>query len=119
MIRHFRAATRFDDGSELGVFFDPLELLVRSVCSLVVRELVFIFDVDVLDVDITDVRLDLTGVVGRVEIEFVVVVISFIFELLPLFVDELEVIVVDRFPPCREGDEGIGVLELSSIKCPS
>ncbi len=104
------------------VFFDPLELLVISVCSLVVRELFFIFDVDVLDVDITDVRPDLfpceIGVVGRVEIEFVVVA-SFIFELLPLFVDECEVIVVDRFPPCGEGDEGIGVLELSSSKCPS
>ena len=123
MMRHFRALARLGDGFEWGGFFDPLELFVRSACSLIAREPFFAFVADALDVDITDVRLDTfpcrTGVVGRVETAFVVAIRSFIFELLPLFVDECEVTVVDRFPPCGEGDGGMDAPEFSSIKCPS
>ena len=54
------------------------------------------------------------GVVGRVTV-------SVTFGLLPLFVmvDKLEFVVVDRLPPCGEGDDCAIELLLSSIKCPS
>lgn len=121
---HFRAFVRLVEDSEVEGFFDPLEFIDPSFGSSVVREPFFVFDVDVLDVDIIDVRLDLfpgeTGVVGRVKTKPVAAT-SAIFELLPLFVviEELEIIVVDRLAPCGEGDDGVGVLQLSSIKCPS
>lgn len=115
--RHLRVDVRVDEVSDVDGFFVPLEFNVKS--SPIVFELFFSVPVDVDEIRPV-LLFGKIGVVGRVPLD-ADALFSLTFELPTLFVinDETELFPIDRFPICGDGDDGVGVPLLSSIKCPS
>jgi hypothetical protein len=85
--------------------------MVNSDGSIVFREPFFVLFVDVLEVDMIDVRLALPVRIGVVGLVLLVAeaLTSDMCEPLILFImiDEYEVLRADRLPPCDDGDDGI------------